>query len=232
MKLLTDGKASIRRAAGVFAVLCLTIFGMSGWYYVRNITHFGRPLVLNLDLWAYWLYPGYHTPRYYLQFGQVLRNPFSSGYYSFWDGLYSTFWGDGLWGGTPQPMSWDYDLMALGYWLCVPATLILLLGLARMAVQSLTHPLSTVRSCFAFLSLVVISVSCWMVYYSGKGASVTVVKSFFGLCLVTPLSIAFGLGMQFVHRSFSRTRFFLPLHVVFYGWFGTFLVFLVMPYLK
>ena len=44
--------------------------------------------------------PGYGTTAYLFGFGRVLAEPFFSALDSLPDGLYSTFWGDGLCGGV------------------------------------------------------------------------------------------------------------------------------------
>ena len=82
-------------AAGVLA----GVAALGGWFYLRNWLHFGRPFVGNWDLpgrLGWWEQPGFHTADYYLRFGESMRHPFFAGYQSFWDGVYSTLWGDGL----------------------------------------------------------------------------------------------------------------------------------------
>jgi hypothetical protein len=139
--LLVGARAAGLRA-GPAAGRALALVGaaavVSGWFFARNAWRLGRPLVGNWDVpgspLAWWQSPGFHTPAYYLRFGSVLERPFFASFDSFWDGLYSTFWGDGLLGGVAgwvhrHPL-WDYDLMAAGYALALPATGLLGLGLA------------------------------------------------------------------------------------------------------
>lgn len=111
--------------------------GIAGWYYARNLWLYGRVLVPNWDLpgstQAWWSPPGFHTWDYYLGFGRVLSEPFYASFASFWDGLYSTFWGDGLLSGAPSlpdvVVPWNLEWMAAGYWAALPLTLLMILGL-------------------------------------------------------------------------------------------------------
>jgi hypothetical protein len=69
---------------------------LGGWHYVRLWRDFGSPLAGNWDAaigGSWWQQPGYRTASYYLMFGRSLSRPFFSGFHSFWDGLYSTWWG-------------------------------------------------------------------------------------------------------------------------------------------
>ena len=110
---------------------------ISGWYYARNWVLFGRFLVPNWDLpgpkRTWWSPPGFHSVDYYLSFGRSLTEPFYSSFSSFWDGLYSTLWGDGLLSGAPGVpdilVPWDLEWMAVGYWAALPMLALILLGI-------------------------------------------------------------------------------------------------------
>ena len=99
--------------AAVFAATC-------GWHYLRIWRRFGTPLLGNWDAasgFSWWQDPGFHTLGDYVRFGKSLTTPLFSGLWSFWDGIYSTLWGDGLCGGVPNLSfrpPWNYDLMASG----------------------------------------------------------------------------------------------------------------------
>jgi hypothetical protein len=121
------------RARGAARRFCPAL-AVAGWFYARNLAEFGRPLVGNWDLPSpdriWWSAPGFHTPQYYLRFGESLVRPFYSGFVSFWDALYSTFWGDGFVAGRAgvraRHLAWNYQLMAAGYAFALPATALLL----------------------------------------------------------------------------------------------------------
>lgn len=134
-----------REVAIIAAAWVAGMTAMSGWVYARNLWHFGDPLVWNLDVpgaASWWLQPGFHTPGWLLSFGDGMRHPVFAGFASFWDGLYSTFWGDGLVAGMQSAHTrhgaWNDDLMLVGFWLALPATVGIFWGGAR-AVYAGAH---------------------------------------------------------------------------------------------
>ena len=117
--------------------------GASAWYYVRNWIRVGTPFVPG---WApgrgaglsWWQEPGYRTTDQLLRFGQVLIRPFLAGYDSFWDGLYSTFWADGLLSGKINALGvppWNYGAMRITIWLSLVVSLLIVAGVLRALVQ-------------------------------------------------------------------------------------------------
>jgi len=224
VKLLIFEKAGLAKTFGILGGLCLVTVMVCGWYYARNIEHFGRPIIGNAEVISSWLFPGFHTPRYYLQFGEVFRNPYFSAYYSFWDGLYSTFWGDGFFGGMSDLRCWNYRFMSVGYLAAVPATAFLILGFFGLVRRALGKGPALLGFQFAFLSAVIFVFLCALIYYSLKLPSCTTVKAFFGLCLIGPAAILFGLGFGATDGLLAKTRWLLPLRAVLYGWLGTFMM--------
>ena len=98
---------SKRQAPKIFirdiAVTIVLCGALGAWHYIRLWRNYGSPFAGNWDpaigqVW--WQQPGYRVPGYYLKFGESLVRPYFSGFYSFWDGLYSTWWGDGCFGGS------------------------------------------------------------------------------------------------------------------------------------
>ncbi len=108
--------------SSVFLFPCLAVCGL----------FYGR------DLWGYvvvappfWQYPGFRTIAYYCRFGHVFTAPLSGGVWSFWDGLYSTLWGDGYASGAGAPIyrpPWNYSLMHGGYMLSAVISIIFVIG--------------------------------------------------------------------------------------------------------
>jgi Tfp pilus assembly protein PilF len=131
------------RTVGMTALVAVLV---SGWHYARVWARFGTPLVGNFDSTAgflFWQDPGYGTFAYLSRFGQALIHPFFSALYSLPDGLYSTFWGDGLCAGastwTYRP-PWNYDFMAAGYLLALVPTLFIAAGLLVALVNLVRQP--------------------------------------------------------------------------------------------
>jgi hypothetical protein len=106
----------------------------SGWHYARLWIDYGSPLISNMSPklgFPWWQDDGYRTSAFYLRFGDVLSNQWSSTFQGYWDGLYATLWGDGLLSGAlnfPARLPWNYDLMAVGYWLAILPTLAVIVG--------------------------------------------------------------------------------------------------------
>jgi tetratricopeptide (TPR) repeat protein len=128
------------------ALTALITILVSGWHYVRVWRHFGKPLVGNFDSitgFHFWQDPGYGTLAYLVHFGRVLTDPFFSALHGLPDGLYSTFWGDGLCGGVStwayRP-PWNHELMAAGYLLALVPTLLIGVGLVLAIVGLLRTP--------------------------------------------------------------------------------------------
>ena len=130
---LTCERASVTRWAGTLgSMLCIATL-ICGWHYIR-VSQYGSPLIGGSDpvigvFW--WQDDGYHTISYFIRFGQSLVHPLFSATASFFDGLYSTLWGDGLCSGVSDLSirpPWNYNLMCAGYLLSLLPTLLLLVG--------------------------------------------------------------------------------------------------------
>ncbi|HEX5066626.1 MAG TPA: hypothetical protein VFY49_10965, partial [Myxococcota bacterium] len=136
VKLVAVERARPARAAGLVALAAGACLAVSGWYYARNVLVFGTPVAGNWgDLaagMAWWQQPGFHTSAWYLRFGESLRHPYLAGFSSFWDGIYSTAWGDGGIGGRVDPAQrhgfWQYDFVSSAYLLGLVATALLAAG--------------------------------------------------------------------------------------------------------
>jgi tetratricopeptide (TPR) repeat protein len=131
-----------RRTAGQwimrFMVPALAWALVCGWYFVRNYQNFGQPLPPDQAGYAYGQDPGYATPGQFLRVGRSLREPFFSAFASVPDGIYSTLWGDGAWGGQIAREGrppWNYDLMAAGYLVALVPSLLILMGIAAVVWQ-------------------------------------------------------------------------------------------------
>lgn len=175
---------------------------VAGWYFVRNQLHLGSPLVGNWDVpgssGVWWQSPGFHTPSYYLSFGAVFERPFFASFESFWDGLYSTFWGDGLVGGVSawahrHPL-WDYELMTLGYALALPATALLVFGVVQLVRQGLGEGDPRRRAAFAFLSTTIVVIGASLLLVTLRVPAYSMTKASYALSLTAPLAVAFADG--------------------------------------
>jgi hypothetical protein len=228
--------ASGRRVASVVGGTLVGVTLLGGWVYLRNWIHFGDPLIWNLDLPSgntWWQPPGFRTIDYYLGFGESLRHPFFSVFHSFWDAMYSGIWGEGLppsvWLLGVRHGLWNYELMAAGYLLALPATAIVLFGFLKALRASLAGPDLTRRSSFNLLIVLMYVISFSVLSYSARVPSWGNIKAVYALCLVAPVAVCAGLGFSAVDRWLSSPRWVL-LRAAFYGWFGTFLIVVALAY--
>jgi hypothetical protein len=219
------------------AALLLPALVVCGWFYVRNLVEFGRPLVGNWDLpdadRTWWSAPGFHTPQYYLRFGEVLVRPFYSGFVSFWDSLYSTLWGDGFVAGRAgvraRHTAWNYQFMAASYALALPATALLGFGFMRCAWAALRDRKPERRAAFGFLVLVVAATGFALFY-------VTLVIPFHGqarasyvLALTPVLALFFAWGLVGVDRWLAR-RSWTGGRVLLFAWWGALVAVLYLSF--
>ena len=180
---------------------------ISGWFYTRNWLLFGDPLVWNLDVpgaATWWMRPGFHTADWYLGFGEALAHPLYAGFASFWDGVYSTLWGDGLVGGMAAPHTrhgmWNDHFQWLTYPLALPATLAMAAGSARLWIGSLRDESPARRLVLSMLVTVLFVLAFSLVLISLRLAFYAQAKAFYLLCAGLPLAIAGAEGLGAVTR--------------------------------
>ena len=212
------------------AALLLPALLVSGWFYARNLAEFGRPMVGNWDLPSpdriWWSAPGFHTPQYYLRFGEVLVRPFYSGFVSFWDSLYSTLWGDGFVAGRAgvrvRHLAWNYEFMAASYLLALPATGLLGFGFLRCARAALREREPERRAAFGLLVLVCAAMGFALFYvtlvlpYHGQA------RASYVLALTPVLALFFAWGFVGVDRWLAR-REWTAGRVLLFAWWGALL---------
>jgi len=166
---------------------------ISGWHYVRLWWRMGRVVIGGWDQAtgsAWWQDDGYHAAAYFEHFGESLIHPLFGCTASFWDGIYSTLWGDGLCGGATSLVSrppWNYNLTRAGYLLAVLPTLFVLVGAAAAAARFFRRD---ENDWFVLLGLA-FAVCAGLIYLNLTVPCYASVKSFYGLCALIPFC-AFG----------------------------------------
>ncbi len=210
---------------------------ISGWFYLRNYIVFGDPVVWNLDVPGaptWWMHPGFHTSEWYLRFGESLRFPYFAGFASFWDGVYSTFWGDGLLGGmiriSTRHDAWNYAFMTLTFWLAFPATVLIGIGYGKLCQHAhargdigrrlLLTLFATLVACL-FFSLVRITFT--LPFYAQA-------KAFYILAAALPLALISAEGLAFVPRRFDQPSARIA-RSAYFGWLGTLALVIVLAFL-
>jgi hypothetical protein len=235
-KVVQIERRSLGRAAGLAGALLMGALTVSGWYYFKNLRETGQPVCDNWGTYhdkIWWQQPGFHTPLYYLTFGEALKHPYLSAYHSFSDGVYSTLWGDGLCSGRiaieRRNPAWRYDYMSTGYLLALPATILLGIGLARMLLSAFRDEDPRRRLVFLLLATAILWMGCALVYYSLMLPSYACAKAFYGLGVIGPLSIAAAYGLGTVDGLLQAPRLLL-VRTLFFGWFGTLAAVLYLSY--
>ena len=197
-------------AAGSVGWLLLGTLAVSGWWYARNAIHFGNPIVGNWDLFAWWQQPGFHTWAYYTSFGEALRQPLFSGFHSFWDALYSTFWGDAYIGGmariSDRHDATDWEWMTALAGLAVPVTAVVGFGLARGAWLAGSDPNERLRPAWFLLIAVTGAVVFMMIMMTLRLPFYAQAKAFYGLCLLGPLAVFAAEGIVRTMEWLERVR--------------------------
>lgn len=176
-------------------------FAVCGWHYILTWMDFGTPFVWSgAGRISWWQDPGYRTFADYTRFGRSLWDPFFNSLFRFWDGIYSTVWGDGLWGGAAnidQRPPWDYNLMVGGYVLAlVPATLVVIGAIVALG-RFVRRPSPEIFLLVSFAGALLVS----LILLSLHSAANSAVKGFYGLSALVPISFFAALGGQIVTQS-------------------------------
>ena len=197
------------RLAAIAAAYVAPIAAVSGWFYLRNVRLYGTPVAGNWNLpgMNWWSQPGFHTPGYYLGFGESLQRPVLSGFHSFADALYASFWGDGWIAGRASAAFpteiWNWEFAAIGYWLALPATLALGWGVARSVRLAFAPEEGARRAAWSFLLALEAAVVFALVALTLDLPYFGQAKAPYALGLVAPLAVAFALGVDACDRALA-----------------------------
>ena len=224
VKLLAVEGASPGRALSRALLPGVAFLAVAGWFYARNVFHFGTPVVGNWALpgadQVWWQQPGFHTAAYWTGFGEALRHPYLSGFASFWDGVYSTFWGDGFIAGRVFPSerhgAWSYPYMSAGYLLALPLTALLALGIVRALRTALGDASAHRRAAFSFLLTASYAVGFAFLSLTVSLPFFAQAKAPYALCLVPVLAVFFAAGSAWVDDALAAPGR-VPLRLAFAG---------------
>jgi len=221
-KLTSEAKCHLSRIVKYLGVMTIWILIIAGWFYLRNWSHFGKPLISNwepLTGFYWWMDPGFHTHKYFFRFGGVFKFPYFSGYYSFFDSMYSTLWGDGFYGGKDlywlRP-PWNYEYMSALYLISIPASLSFLFGLYQVVKHAITY----ISKSWLLILGSVFTIGFSMIYMNLKLPHYTMAKAFYGLAIVMPLALIGGWGIAATDK-WLQTKNCLFLRSILYAWLGT-----------
>ncbi len=235
VKRLVVERTGLARATLGGARALAVVIALAGWFYLRNHQLTGNLLVTNLDATAgktWWQLPGFHTIAYFTHFGEALTHPWFSSFFSFWDALYSTLWGDGLLSGAISPRvamrRWNYEWMAVAFALAVPATFLLVGGWIDVAQRSLRTDDRGRRIAFSLLFALppillasILSVNLHYPFWS-------LGKSFYALALAPTLGLLCALGFARLDASLERAP--VAIRSLPHGWAAAFLAAIACSY--
>ncbi|MEE8475272.1 MAG: hypothetical protein V3T01_07980 [Myxococcota bacterium] len=235
VKLTAVERAPAARAIGIVALAAATLLCVSGWFYLRNWVELGQPLVGNWSVTTpgqtWWQQPGFHTLSYFTGFGESLIHPYQAGFHSFWDGIYSTLWGDGGIAGRVQPERphrfWNYGFMSMAYWIALPATALVLFGAGR-CVQLGFRGDPGRRVALCFLATSAYAVGWAILYMSVQLPFHAQAKAFYGLSMGAPLSLFFALAAVRVDTLLLGVP--APVRAAFYGYLFLFASVMFLSY--
>lgn len=184
----------------------LSMLAVAGWYYARITSEFGTPFVGNWDErvgFAWWQDPGVRDLTAYLSFGGALSDPWFAGFDSVWDGVYSTFYADGLASGERSRLlgpAWNHGLARVALWLGLIPTFLVVLGGARGLARVWRRPDAT------GLALVGLGVSMFtaFVFMTLRVPSYAQAKAIYWSPAFVVLIVAFALGVDTLRERSAR----------------------------
>jgi len=228
-KLAWVERATLARAAGVLAAFAGVWLLVAGWFYLRSWSLTGMPVVGNWDLpgadQQWWQQPGFHTPAWWLGFGEALVHPYLSAFHSFWDGVYSTFFGDGFIAGRLEPSArhtfWSYGFMSAGYLLALPAAALLAAGAVAIAAASLGAGPARRRLALGFLATAGYAVCLAFFLLTAQLPFFAQAKGPYLLMLAAPLALAFAWGFELLDGALGR-RLGRPARALLHGWLAAY----------
>jgi len=190
-------------------VAAASMLAVAGWYYAWIAREFGSPFVGNWDErvgFAWWQDPGVRDLTAYLSFGGALSDPWFAGFDSVWDGVYSTFYADGLASGEQARLlgpAWNHGLARVALWLGLIPTLLVAVGAVRGLVRVWRRPDAT------GLALVGLGVAMFtaFVFMTLRVPSYAQAKAIYWSPAFVVLLVAFALGVDTVRqRSVLTSR--------------------------
>ena len=191
---------SSRRAIFIYAGAALLI---CGWFYTRNLVHYGDPFVMAGDEESGFWYvqqPTYRTASFYYSIGSAFfHHPERAPWISFGDGHYSSLWGDLFRASLTAGDEQDYFWLGVVLLLAFAPSCAIFLGLLRSLRVCWRRP-------FGNSDLLLLAIPLWtmlaLVSYSIELPFVSVIKAFFFLFLVPVLALHLAQGRLLIYRFY------------------------------
>ncbi len=224
-KAIALDKLATKKVIVLFVAFVISVLTVAGWYYVRNWIYIGKPVLVGISEETGWQFPGFRTLAYYLKFGHSILYPYFSGFVSFWDGLYSTFWGDGSMSGKASILDmflnpWNYSYMAIVFILALPATIIMGYSIVKTTIVTFVKTIGSETLQLIFLWTIIWVVEIFFLYFSLERPAYSATKSFYGLLGIVPISVLSAYGFSAIDQFLVSKKLFI-IHLIFVGWLGT-----------
>jgi tetratricopeptide (TPR) repeat protein len=158
----------------------------------------------------------------------VFAVPYFAGTYSFFDSLYSTFWGDAYLGGTGSYADrppWNYEYMSAVYLLAIPAALAIIIGM----VLAIGNMIRTADKIWLLILGSFFTMACSIIYMGLQVPYYGIVKAFYGLGVILPIGLIFAFGFDWLDQRLRDKKLSL-LRMVLYGWFGTLIMAILLSF--
>jgi len=205
---LNSRKSSVIDWSNKIGGMVLTCLAICGWHYVMVWWHHGKLVLGNWDVkspFLCWQYPGYRTAGYYFHFGGVFVDPLCSGFRSYWDGLYSTLWGDGLASGVGSLAfcpPWNYGLMNSAMVLSTVISLIILIGIAITVIRLVRQSALD----WAVMIGIIYLFACAIIFMTLRVPFYSEAKAFYALPALVPFSALMAAGWEWLGRKNNVIR--------------------------
>ncbi len=199
--------AKLRTVAIHSAAFLTPVALLTTWYFARNWLRLGSLVATGWNPergMAWWQDPSYRNWAQLASFGEALSYPIHSGMGSLWDGLYSTFWLDGLVSAVDESWRplWNMPYMLSTAWFAIPMTIAILFGLLVTArrVWANVAPVEL----FVLASIAVYMTAFVMLYL--QLPIYTTVKASYLLGLIPCIAICFVNGVSILRNSRIGSR--------------------------
>ena len=208
-KLFYEEKCPVTKMGGNIGLMLLAATVIAGWFFARNWIHFHKFI---MTAWEYsilppwWQDPGFHTYKYFCQFGKVFTQPYYAGTYSLFDSLYATFWGDANFSGAvsyAHRPPWNYEYMSAVYLLAIPVALIILIG----TVLAIGKLIRTADKIWLLILGSLFTITYSIVYMALRIPCYSQAKASYGLGAALQISLLFAFGFDALNRWLKDKRY-------------------------
>ncbi|MEX0775523.1 MAG: hypothetical protein WD042_07390 [Phycisphaeraceae bacterium] len=207
--------APSRRYLTPLALCLAAVLLVCGWYYLRNVIHFGTPFYGNWQADPDDQLPAYRWFGFYARFGHVFFiHPDDAQWRSWWDGLYASFWTGERMVYFSAWMTRSLAMLSLILLLGLPLTIAMVLGLLHSLRRVMT-PGDGRCGVNRTADLLLVAFTIWtvlaLVWFSIRVPANGTVTARYLLYLTPALAVFLARGRELFHRTAPALRLLLDL---------------------